>query len=155
MKKYILYLERFKKNLFLNNHLLVFAQYVLLPVIISLINFSVVFIVLYCIVLKGWSLLPKALRPFQINCAPPNLGIGTWTCRLNFAQRPIFQAWYSLTGLKSQTRDPQLKVPPGGLLLRIFTSWKSPSTSAGFESANLGSRDEHGTPRPPRPIGPS
>ena len=26
--------------------------------------------------------------------------------------------------LKSQTRDPQLKVPPGGLVLRIFTSWK-------------------------------
>ena len=25
---------------------------------------------LYCIVLKGWSLLPNALRPFQIYCAP-------------------------------------------------------------------------------------
>jgi hypothetical protein len=32
-------------------------------------------IVLYCIVLMGWSLLPNALRPFQIYCAPPNLGI--------------------------------------------------------------------------------
>ena len=29
------------------------------------------------------------------------------------------------------------KVPPGGLVLRIFTSWKSPSTSVGFEPANL------------------
>ena len=29
----------------------------------------------YCIVLKGWLLLPNALRPFQIYCAPPNLGI--------------------------------------------------------------------------------
>ena len=27
------------------------------------------------VVLKGWSLLPNALRPFQIYCAPPNLGI--------------------------------------------------------------------------------
>ena len=32
---------------------------------------------LYCIlfVLMGWSLLPNALRPFQIYWAPPNLGI--------------------------------------------------------------------------------
>ena len=44
--------------------------------------------------------------------------------------------------LKSQTRDPQLKVPPGGLVLRIFTSLKNPSTSVGFEPANLGSRGE-------------
>ena len=31
--------------------------------------------VLYSIVLMGWSLLPNALRPFQIYCAPPNLGV--------------------------------------------------------------------------------
>ena len=36
-----------------------------------------------------------------------------------------------LTSLKSQTRDPKLKVSPGGLVLRIFTSWKNPSTSVG------------------------
>ena len=36
-------------------------------------------------VLMGWSLLPNALRPFQIYCAPPNLVISTWICRLNFA----------------------------------------------------------------------
>ena len=30
----------------------------------------------------------------------------------------------SLTSLKSQTQDSQFKVPPGGLELRIFTSWK-------------------------------
>ena len=63
----------------------------------------------------------------------------------------FFQAWGSLTSLKTQTRDPQLKVPPGGLVLRIFTSWKNPSTSAGFEPANIGSRGEYVTPRPPRP----
>ena len=34
--------------------------------------------------------------------------------------------------LKSQTQDPQRKVPPGGLGLRIFTSWKNPSTSGKF-----------------------
>ena len=63
----------------------------------------------------------------------------------------FFQAWGSLTSLKSQTRDSQLKVPPIGLGLMIFTSWKNPSTSTGFETANLGSRGEHDTPRPPRP----
>ena len=38
-----------------------------------------------------------------------------------------------LMSLKSQTRDPQLKVPPRGLVL------KNPLTSAEFEPANLGS----------------
>ena len=97
----------------------------------------------------GWSLLPNALRLFKIYCAPSNLGIArAWMCRLNFAQSPIFfQVWGSLTSPKSQTRDPQLKVPPpGGLVLRIFTSWKNPSTSA-----NLGSQGEHVTLRPPTP----
>ena len=51
-----------------------------------------------------------------------------------------------------QTRDPQLKVSPGMLVVRIFTSWKNPSILAGFEPANLGSRGEHVSPSPPRPI---
>ena len=40
----------------------------------------------------------------------------------------FFRVWGSLTSLKSRTRDPQLKVLPGGLVLRIFTSWKNPRT---------------------------
>ena len=95
-------------------------------------------IVLYCIVLRRLSLLPNALRPFQIYCAPSNLGITrTWICRLNFAQRTIFQAWGSLTSLKSQTRDPQLKVPPGGLVLRIFMSWKIHRPQPGLNPRTL------------------
>ena len=91
----------------------------------------------------GGHCCPMHCDLFKIHCAPPNLGITrTWICRLNFAQRPIFQAWGSLKSLKSQTRDLQLKVPPGGFVLRIFTSWKNPSTSAGFEPANLGYRGE-------------
>ena len=96
--------------------------------------------------LMGWPLLSYALRPFKTYCAPPNLGIRTWICRLNFAL-----AWCSLISLKSQNRDPQLEVPPGGMVLRIFTSWKNPSTSVGYEPASLGSRGEHVTPKPPRP----
>ena len=38
-------------------------------------------------------------------------------------------------------------------MLRIFTSLKNPSTSAGFEPAKFGSRGEHVTPRSPRPTG--
>ena len=37
----------------------------------------------------------------------------------NFSLKLLRQG--SLTSLKSQTRDPQLKVTPGGLVLRIFT----------------------------------
>ena len=104
-------------------------------------------IALYCIVLKGWSLLPNALRPFQIYCAPPNLGIRTWICRLNFPWRPIF------SGLRfcNEPDISELQVPPGGRVLRIFMSWKNPSTSPGFEPANLGSWGEHVTTRQPRP----
>ena len=36
----------------------------------------------------------------------------------------FFQASSSLKSLKAQTRDPQLKIPPGGLVLRIFTTEK-------------------------------
>ena len=47
-------------------------------------------IVLYCIILMGWSLLPNVLQPFKIYYALPNLGIArTWKCRLNFAQRSV------------------------------------------------------------------
>ena len=49
--------------------------------------------------------------------------------------------------MKSQTRDTQLKVPPGGLVL---SSEKNSSSSGGFEAANLGSQGEHVIPRPPR-----
>ena len=62
----------------------------------------------------------------------------------------FFQAWGSLTSLKSQTRDLQLKFPPRGLVPRIFTSWKDPSTSGEFEPSNLEYRDEHVTLRPPK-----
>ena len=82
---------------------------------------------LYCIVLKGWSLLPNALRPFEIHCALPNLGIRTWVCRLNFAQWPIFSGLKFFNEPEISLGSPQLKVPLGGLVLRIFTFWKNSS----------------------------
>ena len=108
-------------------------------------------IVLYCIVLMGWSLLSNALQSFWDLLCSPNLGIRTWICWFNFSQRPIFSGLRSFNKPEiSDSRPPQLKVPPGGLVLRIFTSWKNPSPSARFEPVNLGSRGEHVTLRPPR-----
>ena len=46
-------------------------------------------IVLYCIVLMGDYSCPMHCDPFKIYCAPANLNIRTWICRLHFAQRPI------------------------------------------------------------------
>ena len=59
-------------------------------------------IVMYCIVLKGWSLLPNALRP-------PNLGVVTWICQLNFAQRPIFSGLRFFNEPEISDSDPQFK----------------------------------------------
>ena len=49
---------------------------------------------------RGVNCCPMHCDLFKICCAPPNLGITRkWICRLNFAERPIFQAWGSLTSL--------------------------------------------------------
>ena len=37
-------------------------------------------------------------------------------------------------------------------MLRIFSSFKNPTASAGFEPANLGTKGQHATPRPPKPL---
>ena len=42
--------------------------------------------------------------------------------------------------------------PPKVGVLRIFFHPKNPTASAGFESANLGTKGQHATPRPPKPI---
>ena len=82
---------------------------------------------------------------FKIYCAPPNLGITrTWICRFNFAQRPIF------SGLRF-FNEPEISESgplPEDLRSGFLRPEKNPSTSAGFEPTNLGSRGEHVTPRP-------
>ena len=42
----------------------------------------------------------------------------------SYSEVYFFEVSGSLTSLKSQTRVPQLKVPPGGLMLRTFLSSK-------------------------------
>jgi len=41
--------------------------------------------------------------------------------------------------------------PPKEGVLRIFSPLKNPTASAGFEPANLGTKGQHATPRPPKP----
>ena len=92
----------------------------------------------------GWSLLPNALRPFKINCAPSNLGITrTWICRLNFAQRPIFSGLRFFNEPEiSDSRRPAWSPSRRTYAQDFYILKKNPSTSAGFEPANLGSRGE-------------
>ena len=74
----------------------------------------------------GGHFCPMHCDPFKIYCAPPNLGITRrWIRRLNFAQRPFFQAWGSLTSLKSQTRDPSFKSLPEDLCSGFLRPEKS------------------------------
>ena len=40
--------------------------------------------------------------------------------------------------------------PPKEGMLRIFFAPKNPMASAGFEPANLGTKGQHATPRPPK-----
>ena len=42
-----------------------------------------------------------------------------------------------------------LPLPKEGML-RIFFALKNPKASAGFEPANLGTKGQHATPRPPK-----
>ena len=42
--------------------------------------------------------------------------------------------------------------PPKEGVLRIFFALKNPKASAGFEPANLGTKGQHATPRPPKPL---
>ena len=42
--------------------------------------------------------------------------------QLNFAQSPIFSGLRFFNKPEFSDSDPQLKVPPGGLVLRIFMS---------------------------------
>jgi hypothetical protein len=42
--------------------------------------------------------------------------------------------------------------PPKEGVLRIFYALKNPTASAGFEPANLGTKGQHATPRPPKPL---
>jgi hypothetical protein len=51
-----------------------------------------------------------------------------------------------------QIYDMGLHFPSEGRRAGYFFALKNPTVSAGFEPANLGTRDQHATSRPPKPL---
>ena len=58
----------------------------------------------------------------------------------------------SFTCHKSTTWDKRLYLPSEGRRAEDFFALRNPTASAGFEPANLGTKGQHGTPRPPKPL---
>jgi hypothetical protein len=58
----------------------------------------------------------------------------------------------SFTCPKSTTWDKRLYLPSEGRRAEDFLALKNPTASAGFEPATLGSKGQHATSRPPKPL---
>jgi hypothetical protein len=58
----------------------------------------------------------------------------------------------SFTCRKSTTWDGRLYFPSEGRRAEDFLALKNPTASAGFEPANLGTKGQHATSRPPKPL---
>ena len=58
----------------------------------------------------------------------------------------------SFTCRKSMTWDKLLYFPSEGRSAEDFFALKIPTASAGFEPANLGTKGQHATSRPPKPL---
>ena len=56
----------------------------------------------------------------------------------------------SFTCRKYTTWDRRLYFPSKGRRAEVFFALKNPTASAGFEPANLGTKDQHATSRPPK-----
>ena len=56
----------------------------------------------------------------------------------------------SFTCRKSTTLDRKLYFPSGGMCAEDFCALKNPMASAGFEPANLGTKGQLATSRPPK-----
>jgi hypothetical protein len=65
----------------------------------------------------------------------------------NLAESSEFHATYGST-----TWDKRLYFPSEGSRAEDFFALKNPTASAGFESAYLGTKGQHATPRPPKPL---
>ena len=58
----------------------------------------------------------------------------------------------TFTCRKSTTWDRRLYFPSEGRRAEDFFSLKNPTASAGFEPANFGTKGQHATSRPPKPL---
>ena len=113
------------------------------------------------------------------HCFPPPLAVPTFAARClyvrNGSRDPSSERWncgreicpviLPKFRLPPKFRDPLhaanlrhgtdgFTSPPKEGVLRIFFALKNPKASAGFEPANLGTKGQHATPRPPKPIKP-
>ena len=74
----------------------------------------------------------------------------------NLAESSDFHAFFRdllyAANLRHGT-DGFTSTPKEGVL-RIFSSLKNPTASAGFEPSNLGTKGQHAISRPPKPLGP-
>ena len=61
----------------------------------------------------------------------------------------------SFTCSKYATRDKRLYFPSEGRRAEDFFALKNPTVSARFEPANLGTKSQHATSRPPKPLCPN
>ena len=59
---------------------------------------------------------------------------------------------YTFTCCKYATWDKRLYFPSEGRRAEDFFALKNPTASAGFEPANLGTKGQHATSRPPKPL---
>jgi hypothetical protein len=73
-------------------------------------------------------------REFCLNARLPRMHLGSFTCR------------------KSTTWDRRIYFPSEGRRAEDFFALKNPTASAGFEPANLDTKSQHDTPRPPKPL---
>jgi hypothetical protein len=60
--------------------------------------------------------------------------------------------WGSFTCRKSTTWNRRLYFPSEGRRAGDFFALKNPTASTGFEPANLGTRGQHASSRPPKPL---
>ena len=106
------------------------------------------------------------------HCFPPPLDVPTFSARCLHVQRrvtPLAAEGGTLCGRemfrqissrirlprtcrKSATWDRRLYFPSEGRRAEDFFSLKNPTASAGFEPAKLGTKGQHATSRPPKPI---
>ena len=75
---------------------------------------------------------------------------GWWILPENARLRRNIQG--SFTCCKSTTWDKRLYFPSEGRRAEDFFALKNPTASVGFESANLGTKGQHATSRPPKPL---
>ena len=75
-----------------------------------------------------------------------------WPINFAWNARPPRSIQESFTCCKSTTLDRRLYFPSEGRRAEDFFALKNPTASAGFEPANLGTKGQHATSRPPKPL---